>query len=104
MNTMLLHLWVVYPMAAKDFVRDPDWDGIAFAGPIVQWLIGILLALVVVAAFVKGAILLLGMPGSDRHKARSIGEGLLFCAVAIFAAFTFSDIFLTMIGSIQKTA
>lgn len=91
-------------MAADDFLRGPDWQSIAFAGPIFRWIIGIVLALVVLAAFARGAFLLLGLAGADRHKARSIGEGLLFCLVAIFAAITFSDIFGQMVTSVSNAS
>lgn len=104
MNNVYMYLLMLNPVAAegpKDFLNDPDWGSIAFAGPIIRWIIGIVLALVVVAALVRGALLLMGLAGADRHKARNIGEGLLFCALAIFAAITFSDIFGTMITSIN---
>jgi len=103
-NTFFVYLIMLNPMAAdgpKDYLNDPDWGAISFAAPIIRWVLGILLALVVVGALVRGAVLLLGLAGADRHKARNIGEGMLFCALAIFVAITFSDIFGTMITSIK---
>lgn len=89
----------ILPMAAEDFLRGPDWASVAFLSSPFRWALGIILAVAVLAAIIKAALLVLQLPGSDRHKARGIGEAFLFCGLAIFVALTFQDLFGSLLGS-----
>lgn len=89
---MLLSMTIVV-MAANDFLRGPNWASVDFLSQPFRWVIGLLLALVILASILRAAVLVLSLPGSDRHKARGIGEGLLFCGLAVFVALTFRDLF-----------
>lgn len=87
-----MNLFVVLA-GPRDFLRGPDWASVDFLSPPFQFLLGLILAIVVIAGFFRGALLLLGLIGADRHKARGVGEGMIFILVAIFVAITFQDLF-----------
>lgn len=86
-------------LAADDFLRGPNWSSVDFLSSPFRWALGIILALVVLAAIIRAAVLLLQLPGADRHKARGIGEAFFFCIIAVFVAFTFQDLFGSLLGS-----
>lgn len=81
------------PTAAEDFLRGPNWAAASFLESPVRWIVGLILAIVVIVSIVRAALLLLGLAGADRHKARNIGESFLFCVVALLAAMWFARIF-----------
>jgi hypothetical protein len=89
------------PMAPEDFLRGPNWRAVDFLTGPVRWVLGLILALVVIAAIIRAAILLFGLAGADRHKARNIGEGFLFCIVAVLISLMFAPLFGSMIDGMS---
>lgn len=89
------------PTAADDFLRGPNWSAVDFLSTPFRWVLGLILAIVIIAAILRAALLLFGLAGADRHKARNIGEGFLFCIVALLAALMFAPIFRSLIGGMS---
>lgn len=100
MNSMLLHLWLLFPMAANDFLRGPNWETIIFLEKPVKWALGLILALGALYAIFKLVMAIVSLAGADRNKAKHVGETAAYALVTLFLIFTFQDFIGTFLTSL----
>lgn len=84
----------------KCFVNGPDFGAIGFMGPVARWIIGIILAVVILVGFVFGAFSLVKLASSNsRHKAADAVVGLGCAVGAVVLALVFKDLFVGLVQS-----
>jgi hypothetical protein len=80
--------------------RGPNWDTIAFANPIIKWVFGGLMALIVIYCAFKALIALKNIGGAESSGAASQGgQALAFSFVAIAGVYFFYDLFAALVTS-----
>lgn len=80
--------------------RGPNWDTIAFASPIIKWVFGAFMALIVVYCVFKALVALKNIGGAESTgQASQGGQALAFSLVAVVGIYFFWDLFSALVTS-----
>lgn len=80
--------------------RGPNWDTIAFASPIIKWVFGAFMALIVVYCVFKALVAIKNIGGAENSGAASQGgQALAFSLFAIVGIYFFWDLFSALVTS-----
>lgn len=80
--------------------RGPNWESIAFASPILKWVLGAFMALVIVYCAFKAIMALKNIGGAESSAhASQAGQALAFSLVAIVGVYFFYDLFTALVNS-----